>query len=117
MKSIQLCHMDPVDRATGKFSVTAHSDEEHMRVDFACSSERSARMLRDAIREHADKVSNVLDARERPRRRVQPLSDTEVAAVYSADAEDGWCGHDLSDDSLKAIFARICKMRGWEVTP
>ena len=65
LKSIQLATIDVVDRAEDRFSVTVHSDDGNMLATFACSSEHSARMLRDAIREHADRLHWAANYRER----------------------------------------------------
>lgn len=54
LKSIQLCHIDPVNRAENVFEVTVHSDDQQQLAIFRCSSETGALKLRDAIREHAD---------------------------------------------------------------
>jgi len=61
LKSIQSCHMDPINRAEGKFTVTANSDDASQQAIFRCSSEDAARKLRDAIREHADELRRVYD--------------------------------------------------------
>lgn len=53
LKDIQLCHMDPLDRESGWFQVTAHSNDQAASVTFDCDSESDAKKLRDAIREHA----------------------------------------------------------------
>jgi hypothetical protein len=65
LKSTQLCHMDSVNRAEGKFSVTVHSEDGNVQATFACSSERAAHALRNAIREHADKLHHAANYRER----------------------------------------------------
>lgn len=65
LASIQLCHIDPIDRAAGKFQVTVHHEGDNMQALFTCSSERDAIALRNAIREHADCLSDVFDFRER----------------------------------------------------
>ena len=59
LKNIQLCHMDPVNRAEGKFSVTANSDDGRLQAVFYCDSEDDARKLRDAIRDHATELRRV----------------------------------------------------------
>ena len=63
LANIQLCHMDPQDRAKGKFTVTVHDDAGHLLATFDCSSEHDARQLRNAIREHADRLRRVADYR------------------------------------------------------
>lgn len=68
LKNIQQAHMDPVNRAEGKFSVTVHSDDGNVMATFACSSEHDARALRDAIREHADRLHHAANYRERHHR-------------------------------------------------
>lgn len=36
------------------------------------------------------------------------MSDDDlVDEIYEHDRDDGWCGHDLSADSLRAIIARV----------
>ena len=64
LKSIQLCHMDPEDRANDKYSVTVHTEDGKVHATFDCSSEYDARVLRNAIREHADKLRRVADYRD-----------------------------------------------------
>jgi hypothetical protein len=63
MKNIQLCHIDPINRAEDKFTVTAHSDDGNAHVTFLCIGEHNALKLRDAIRQYAEKVRNVADYR------------------------------------------------------
>jgi hypothetical protein len=65
LKTILLCHMDPVDRARDKFTVTINSEDGNMLATFDCSSEHDARRLRDAIRDHADRLRRVADYRDR----------------------------------------------------
>ncbi len=65
LTSIQLCTIDPVDRAAGHFVVTAYSDDGKQMAIFDCSSEHDALRLRTAIREHADQLRRVADYRER----------------------------------------------------
>ena len=64
LKDIQFCHIDPVNRAEGKFEVTVHDDEGKQLAIFSCSSERSGLALRNAIREHADRLRRVADYRK-----------------------------------------------------
>jgi hypothetical protein len=61
LKIIQLCHMDPSNRAEGKFTVTVHDEEGNKSAEFDCASEHDARQLRNAIREHADRLRRVAD--------------------------------------------------------
>lgn len=63
LKSIQLATISPVDRAAGKYTVTAHSDDGHQSVDFDCIGEDNAIALRNAIRQHAERVRHVADYR------------------------------------------------------
>lgn len=63
LKDIQLCHMDPEDRANQKFSVTAHDNDGKQQATFECTTEFNARMLRNAIRDYADKLRYVVDYR------------------------------------------------------
>ena len=65
LKNIQLCHIDPVDRANDVFDVTANSDDGKQLAVFRCSSESSALKLRSAIRDHADELRRAADYRER----------------------------------------------------
>lgn len=39
------------------------------------------------------------------------LTDAELAMIYEYDHEDGWCGHDVTGESLKAIFNRVFDSR------
>lgn len=39
------------------------------------------------------------------------ISDSDLAALYESDRADGWCGHDLSGDAIRAIFKRIGERR------
>lgn len=59
LKDINLAQINPTNRQESQFSVTAYSDTGNLGVTFACSSEFSARSLRDAIREHADRLVSV----------------------------------------------------------
>lgn len=63
LKSIQLAHMDRhVDKSgESNFRVTIHSDDQQMHATFACSTESDARILRDALREHANSLQRVAD--------------------------------------------------------
>lgn len=65
LASIQLCTIDPVDRAAGHFAVTAYSDDGKQMAIFDCSSEHDALRLRTAIREHADRLRRAADYRDR----------------------------------------------------
>lgn len=65
LASIQLCTIDPVDRAAGHFAVTAYSDDGKQMAIFDCSSEPDALRLRTAIREHADRLRRAADYRDR----------------------------------------------------
>ena len=56
--------MDPEDRANDKYSVTVHTEDGKVHATFDCSSEYDARVLRNAIREHADKLRRVADYRD-----------------------------------------------------
>lgn len=38
-------------------------------------------------------------------------TDAELSTIYDHDREDGWCGHDVSAESLKAIFKRLFNLR------
>jgi hypothetical protein len=64
LKNIQLATISPSNRALGKFTVTVHSEDGHQLADFDCSSEFDARALRNAIREHADRLRHVADYRK-----------------------------------------------------
>lgn len=59
LKSIQLCHIDAVDRARDKFTVTINSDDGQQQAIFRCDSEDDARKLRNAIRDHAVNLKRV----------------------------------------------------------
>lgn len=63
LKDIQLCHIDPSNRAEGKFTVTVHSDDGKQLAVFDCDSERAAIALRNAIREQATQLKRVFDCR------------------------------------------------------
>ena len=63
LKNIQLCHMDPSNRAEGKFTVTINSEDGLQLATFDCSSEAFARQLRNAIRDYADQLRRVADYR------------------------------------------------------
>jgi len=77
LTSIQLCTIDPVDRAAGKFQVTVHSDDGKQLAIFDCSSEPDALRLRTAIREHADQLRRVADYRDRQAEREQSAGGME----------------------------------------
>jgi len=34
------------------------------------------------------------------------LTEAQMDAIYWHDSDDGWCGHDIIGDSLRAIFRR-----------
>lgn len=40
-----------------------------------------------------------------------PLTEDEECVIYEHAAEDGWCCHDLSPDSLRKMFARVFEYR------
>ena len=63
LKSIQLCHMDPHNRKASEFTVTVNNEGGNICATFYCTSERDARILRDAIREHSDGLLRVADYR------------------------------------------------------
>ena len=63
LKSIQLCHIDPVNRATSKFEVTVHNDEGDVLAIFSCGSEHDAIKLRNAT-QHAERLRRVADYRD-----------------------------------------------------
>ena len=63
LKSIQLCHIDPVNRAEGAFTVTINGDDGNISAVLRCSSELDAIRLRNAIRDHADYLARVDDFR------------------------------------------------------
>ena len=66
LKSIQLATISPSNRAEGKFIVTVHSDDGHVSADFDCGSERDAITLRNALRDHADRLRGVYDYTPKP---------------------------------------------------
>lgn len=72
LKSIQLCHMDPSNRARDEFTVTCNSDDGHLLATFDCASEGAARHLRDAIRDYAVQLRRVADYR--PARQERPTA-------------------------------------------
>ena len=75
LSNIQLCTIDAVDRAAGKFQVTVHSDDGKQLAIFDCTGEMEALKLRTAIREHADQLRRAADYRERkakPAEQVDP---------------------------------------------
>lgn len=43
------------------------------------------------------------------------LTDDDLKAIYDNDREDGWCGHDVSGQSLLHIFRRIGTRRAMMV--
>ncbi len=51
------------------------------------------------------------DQAKQPDAAYAPLAEAELDAIYSHDREDGWCGHDVADAALRAIFARVFGMR------
>jgi len=65
LKDIQLAAINPIDRAVGRFEVVVHSDDGNQIAQFDCSSEHAAIMLRNAIREHADRLRHAADYRPR----------------------------------------------------
>jgi hypothetical protein len=65
LKSIQLATISPSNRAEGKFTVDAHSDDGNICATFDCDSEHDAIKLRNAIREHAARLRRVSDFSDR----------------------------------------------------
>ena len=65
LKNIQLAAINPINRAEGRFEVVVHSDDGDQIAQFDCSSERDAITLRNAIREHADRLRHAADYRPR----------------------------------------------------
>ena len=61
LKSIQLATINSVDRDNDKFEVVVHSDDGNRLAIFDCSSEFGAIKLRNAIRDHADRLRRVAD--------------------------------------------------------
>jgi hypothetical protein len=64
--SIQLCHMDRNARSGDvhgpePFTVTVWSDNQKMFATFDCVDEAEAIQLRNAIREHAQRLRRVAD--------------------------------------------------------
>lgn len=84
LTSIQLCTIDPVDRAAEKFQVTVHSDDGKQLAIFDCTGEMEALKLRTAIREHADQLRRVADYRERKTANPVPV---DVPQVFLVDVE------------------------------
>lgn len=63
LKNIQLAAINPINRAEGRFEVVVHSDDGNQIAQFDCSSEHDAITLRNAIREHADRLRHAADYR------------------------------------------------------
>jgi hypothetical protein len=61
LKTIQLCHIDPLNRVDGIFTVTCNSDSGEQNAVFLCTSERDAIDLRNAIRQYAERLLSVSD--------------------------------------------------------
>lgn len=96
LKNIQLCTIDPSNRADGKFDVTVHSDDGNQLAIFACSSEENALRLRSAIRENADFLRRAADYRARPQSAVQPVD---------ASGRQRWAGDEILGQFVANISA------------
>lgn len=84
MQNIQLATISPSNRAEGKFTVCAHSDDGQQSADFDCDSERDAIALRGAIRTHAARLRHVTDFRDRPGRAEIARLQAQVDALAGA---------------------------------
>jgi hypothetical protein len=60
--SIQLCHIDRV--GDGRCTVTCHSDDGKQLATFICANEADGLKLRNAIRDHAERLKSVGDYRD-----------------------------------------------------
>jgi len=67
LKSIQLATISPIDKARDLYEVTLHNDEGNVHATINCIGERSALTVRNALREHADRLRGVSDFRPRAR--------------------------------------------------
>jgi predicted secreted protein len=65
LEDIQLCHVDWLNKAEGTMCVTVWSDDQTQNATFLCDDERSAIMLRNAIRQYAVRLRRVNDFSER----------------------------------------------------
>lgn len=63
LKDINLAQISPSNRKEGQFTVTVYSDDGKQQATFKCSSEFDAVKLRNALRTHADELSNAADYR------------------------------------------------------
>jgi hypothetical protein len=63
LKNRELATISPSNRREGRYTVDVYSDDGHQFASFNCGSESSARALRDAIRDHADSLRYVQNAR------------------------------------------------------
>lgn len=72
LKNIQLAAINPINRAGVRFEVIVHSDDGNQIAQFDCASEHNAIELRNAIREHADRLRHVADYRPRRSTRDTP---------------------------------------------
>lgn len=72
LKDIQLANISPANRAQGLFTVSAYSDDGHKYVTFDVTGERNAVQLRNAIREHADRLAYVFDNTREARAKAVP---------------------------------------------
>ena len=107
LKSIQLCHLDPVDRTADKFSVTINDDAGEQLAIFDVTGERNAVILRNGIREHADRLRRVADYRTKKPAPTQQFNDggdrhrlvsddgrvTDWVGYQSICLLDGFVGH------------------------
>jgi hypothetical protein len=63
LKNIQLAAINPINRLNNLFEVVVHSDDGYQIAMFDCTGESGAIKLRDAIREHADKLRRAAEYR------------------------------------------------------
>lgn len=82
LSSIQLATISPSNRAEGQFTVDVHSDDGLKRATFDCGSEGGAIKLRNALREHADRLRATSDFSRTPRG-IQE-QETTIAALMLA---------------------------------
>jgi hypothetical protein len=135
LKSIQLAAINPIDRAAGKYEVVVHSDEGDQLAMFDCPSEHDAVQLRNAVRQHADRLRSVGDYRDRPRRaakgsweaifghlgtpdeagnqwhRITEQRDALLAALIEMRAAYGNCGSPRQQQAADAADAAIAQVQ------
>lgn len=121
MQNIQLATISPSNRAEGKFTVCAHSDDGQQSADFDCESEHDAIVLRGAIRTHAARLRHVTDFRDKPGRagsaeiarlqaQVVELQALSVTNIMTAVVPGDGSGQEVYAKSVNEVVDLLTKL-------